>query len=207
MPTELAFGESMPGQGNLYLRVKKKGDQIQFRLAQNPTFVGKHFIEKETGWDVPGCPRINSQEECERCDLFFKAKAELKKLEATKPTDPESLETIKRLKNDVRQYGATVTFYFPILDRGTGRFGILQTTSGVRNKLNAQHEAGVDVFKKDWILRNTGSDNPNELYSLIPVDSADTKPFTEEEEAEFKKAQEFNPTEINDGASQADELE
>lgn len=198
----LNFGEQLPSSGNMYLRVKQKGDKITFRLAQNPAYVGKHFMTKPDGsWDVQGCPRINSQEECENCEAYFSGMAESKKL---KETDAEAAKQIER---DARKYSCAITFYFPVLNRDTEAFGVLQTTQGVRNKLNAQHEAGVDVFKKDWILMNTGSTNPNELYSLIPVDSADSKPLSEKETAEFEKAKEFDIMQINDGASQSDEIE
>lgn len=197
----LSFGQDIPSSGDKYLKVKQKGDMIQFRLAQDPTYVGKHFIQKETGWDVPGCPRINAQEPCELCDLYFSGMAEAKKL---KESDPEKS---KEIEKDARKYSCAITFYFPVLNRDTGKFGILQTTSGVRNKLNVQYEAGVKIFEKDWILKNTGSPNPGEVYLLTPVDSADTKTFTPEEAAEFQKAKSFDPMTINDGASQSDELE
>lgn len=201
----LSFDQDIPSRGNTYLRVKQKGDKIQFRLAKDPAFVGKHFIEKEAGWDVLPCPRINSQDECEMCDMFFAAKAELKKLEELK--DPADADKIKGLKNEARKYGCSIAFYFPILNRDTGKMGILQTTGGVRNKIKAQHEAGVNVFEREWILRNTGSANPGEIYSLIPVDSADVHDFTEEEVVEYQKAKDFDMMKINDGSSQSDEIE
>jgi hypothetical protein len=197
----LDFDSDIPSRGNMYFRVKQKGDQIQFRLAQNPTYVGKHFIQKEDGWDVPGCPRINSQEECEMCELYFGEMAEVKKL---KEVDPPKAKLLER---EARKHAPAITFYFPVLNRDTQKFVILQTTGGVRNKMKAQHDAGIDVFKRDWILRNTGSANPGEIYSLIPVDSAETEELTPEEEIEFQKAKDFDLMEINDGASQGDELE
>lgn len=201
MSNSLAFGENIPSRGDMYFRVKKKGDQIQFRLAQDPVYVGKHFVQKENGWDVLPCPRINAQEECDMCNTFFQMKAESKKL---KDVDAEKA---KEIDKEARNFACATTFYFPVLNRDTESFVILQTTGGVRNKINAQHEAGIDVFKKDWILRNTGSDNPQEIYSLIPVDSADTKEFSEKEVEEFEKAKAYDLLQINDGASQSDEIE
>ena len=99
----------------------------------------------------------------------------------------------------------SITFYFPVLNREEGKFGILQTTRGVRNKINEFYENGTDVFSKDFVLRNTGSDSPKDLYSLTIVDSSDTPPLTEEEEEELKKAKEFDMSTINDGTE--DEIE
>ena len=178
----LAFGDSMPSQGNMFLRVKQKGDKIQFRIAQHPVYVGKHFIQKENGWDVPSCPRINSQEECSYCEEYFKLMAAAKQF---KDTDPKKYE---ELKKEARPYNCSITFYFPVLNRNESTFGVLQTTLGVRNKINEFFEAGTDVMKKDFILRNTGSESPKDRYSLTIVDSAETPPFTPEEEAKYQKA-------------------
>jgi hypothetical protein len=197
---EIKFGEEMPNSGSKFLKVKQKGDKLKFRLAQQPVYVGKHFIKVSDSWDVTSCDRINNQEGCGYCDLFFQAKAEEKK---NKDTNPEES---KKWGNEARIYSPAITFYFPVLNRDTESFGILQTTQGVRNKINAQHEAGIDVFKKDWILHNTGSENPGDRYALVPVDSADSKPFTEKEEEEFKKAQEFDLMSLNEGQSQQDEV-
>lgn len=201
----LGFGEELPSLGNMYLRVKQKGDQIQFRIAQSPVYSGKHFLSSfkdgKQNWDIQSCPRINEDGECALCSLFFQAKAEAKKI---KDIDKEKAAQYEK---EARAYACAITFYFPVLNRDTGKMGVLQTTAGVRKKLNDQHAAGIDVMAKDWILRNTGSEVPAEIYSLIPVDSADTKEFTEEEEAEFLKAQNYDLQQINDGATQTDEID
>lgn len=202
----LDFDSDMPSSGSLYLRVKEKGDTITFRIAQNPGYVGKHFIETETGWDVPGCPRINANEQCDYCDMFFAARAERKQLEGTKPTDKETLDKIEGLKKEERKYGSTTTFYFPVLNRNTGKMGILQTTGGVRNKIKEFHDNGTNIFDKDFVLRNTGKPG-KERYALTMVDSADTKEFTSEEKEELSKAIAYDLNQINDGSSQTDEIE
>lgn len=200
MPNTLDFGQDMPSTGGMYLKVKEKGDTIQFLIAKAPTYVGKHFLRKEDGWDVPGCPRINSQEDCDYCVKFFKAMAELKKLKEAKAPEAEW----KPLETEARKWGASTTFYFPVLDRATGKFGILQTTQGVRNQINAYHENGTDVLSKEFILRNTGKPG-KEKYLVTVVDSADTKDLSNEEVDEYAKAQAFDPSVINDGASNSDE--
>ena len=192
----LEFGSDIQGSSNMYLRVKQKGDKIQFRIAQNPTYVGKHFIKKQDGWSVPNCPRINSQEECDMCEKYFEI------MSSAKSADKKEADELKKVARD---YAVSITFYFPVLNREEGKFGILQTTRGVRNKINEFYENGTDVFSKDFVLRNTGSDSPKDLYSLTIVDSSDTPPLTEEEEAELKKAKEFDMSTINDGTE--DEIE
>lgn len=195
MLNTLSFGEDMPSSGNMYLRVKQKGDKVQFRIAQNPSYIGKHFLKKEEGWDVPSCPRINQQEECLNCEEYFKLMAEAKKFA---DTDKKKSEEFKK---SARAFQPSTTFYFPILNRETGKFAVLQTTMGVRNKLNEFHESGVDVFKKEFVLRNTGSESPRDLYSLTIVDSADTEDLTEEEEIELINAQAYDMGKISDGSS------
>lgn len=207
MPNALPFGEQMKStSGGNFLRVKQKGDTIKFRIAQAPVYSGKHFsplVDKETGdkkWDVFPCPRINNGEECETCEQFFKLKAQAKK---AKETDDLKLE--KDLNTQARNYSVAIQFFFPVLDRGTQEFGILQTTKGVRDRINEAHESGVNVLDKDWVLRNTGSDSPKDLYSIVAMDSKDTPPLTPKEDEEYLKAIAFDLNTINDGGNTQDE--
>lgn len=190
MSNVLPFGESLPGSGNMYLRVKEKGDKVQFRLGQVPAYVGKHFMQKETGWEVTECLRIKNAEECDTCNVYFQMMANAKKIEKIDEKE------FKKLKEDARHFQAAIEFYFPILNRITGKFAILQTTYGVRNQFNVQFEAGIDVMNKEWILLNTGSPSPAKRYSLTVVDSADVKPLTPEEETEFEKAKQYDLSQI-----------
>lgn len=202
----LSFGEQMPstGGGN-YLRVKGKGDQIKFRIGQPPVYTGKHFatVTGEDGrstWDVTSCPRINNNEECPTCEKFFALKAEAKKAK-----DAGDAKASDKLNNDARSYQVAVQFYFPVLNRDTQEFGILQTTQGVRNKINEHHESGVNVLEKDWVLRNTGSASPKDLYSIVAMDSKDTAPLTPKEDEEYLKAVAFDLNSINEGGNTSDE--
>jgi len=197
----LDFGSSLPSSGTNYLRAKQKGDTVNFRIAQNPVYSGKHFSQSATGWDITSCPRINNQEECDTCELFFAGIAESKKL---KESDPEKA---KQVKKEADKNSVSIAFYFPILNRDTKQFNILQVTQGVRNKINAAYEAGTKVIDKDWVLRNTGSANPGEVYFIQPIDSADTKPLDAEDKAEYKKAKEFDMDSLSDGSSNSDEIE
>ena len=196
----LSFGQSLPGGGNSYLRIKQKGDMVQFKIAQEPVYTGKHFAETDGKWTVTECPRIAEREDCETCTKYFELMDMVKKFKAAENVDDENTE-VKNMKKEARQYAVSIEFYFPILDRSDGKFKILQTTNGVRNKFNAQFEAGIAVMDKEWILRNTGSPSPAERYSLSPVDSADVKPLTPEEEEEFTKAKAYDLSQISQGGA------
>lgn len=201
MPVQsLSFGQNLPSTGGLFLRIKEKGDQVQFKIAQEPVYTGKHFIQTETGWDVSECPRIASGDECERCNKYFELMSMVKKFKAAEKVDDTHPE-VKRMRNEARQYAVSIEFYFPILDRGDGKFKILQTTNGVRNKFNVQFEAGVDVMGTEWILRNTGSPSPAERYMLAPVDSSKVAPLTPEEVEEWNRAKAYDLSQIAQGGS------
>lgn len=201
MSNTLSFGEKLPSRGNQYLQVKQKGDKIQFRIGQAPTYTGKHFVATEDGWDVTLCPRINDQDDCDKCELYFSAQKEIKTLLAGRKKEELSQDEQKELKGleaEARKWNAAMQFHFPVLNRDTETFGVLQTTMGVRNKINEFHENGTDVFTKDFVLRNTGLTG-RDLYSLTIVDSADSKPLSAKEKEEYKKAQEFDLNSLEGG--------
>lgn len=198
MINKLSFGENLPTQTGLYIRVKEKGDQVRFRIAQEPVYSGKHFMKIGDKWDVTSCARVSDQDHCEYCDMYFKGMQEAKK---TEETDPEKAE---QTREAARKYSASIIFYLPILDRDNQEFKILQTTMGIRNKINEYYEAGTKVFERDWILRNTGAKG-KERYSIVPVDSSESSPLTPKEVEEIKKAKTFDTSSINDGVSQKDE--
>jgi len=196
----LGFGQNLPSSGNNFLRLKQKGDRVQFKIAQEPVYTGKHFIQQESGWSVLECNRIMNEEACEYCDKYFEIMNKVKKMKDADPELTDKSPSIKPLLNEARGYRVSIQWYIAILDRVDGKFKVLQTTNGVRNKFNAQFTAGVDVFKREWILANTGSTNPNEIYMLTPVDSADVNKTTPEEEDEFMKAKEFNMSTVSQGS-------
>lgn len=211
MPVQpLGFGQKLPSSGNTFLRLKTKGEQVQFKIAQEPVYDGKHFMQlsdPETGevrWDVTECPRIAEGEECQYCEQYFELMAMIKKFKKAEDVDDDHPE-VKRMKQDARKYAVSIQHYFPILNRNDGKFAILQITNGVKNKFNAQFENGIDVMSKEWILRNTGSASPVERYALSLVDSADVKPLTDEETEEFEKAKNYDLSQISNSGSSDDE--
>lgn len=208
MAQTLGFGQQLPGSGNNFVRLKQKGDKIQFRIAQEPAFYAKHFIQltdQETGqvkWDVPECIRIMNGEECEYCVSFFKIKSKQKKLLAGRKKDDlekEERQEFNRLDLQARQFAPTVEHYFAVLDRLDGKAKILQTTNGVKNKFNSYFETGRDVFETEWLLSNTGSDSPAERYLLQPIDSAKVQNFTSQEEEEWAKAGGLDLSQVGSG--------
>lgn len=189
----LGFGQKLPSTGNSFLRLKKAGDKVQFKIAQQPVYDGKHFMQltdPDTGeakWDVTECQRIASGDECEYCNKYFKIMAAVKKFKQAEKVEDDNAE-VKRMKKDAQKYAVSISHYFPILNRIDSKFTILQVTNGVKNKFNAQFENGIDVMAKEWILSNTGDASPANRFSLSLVDSADVKPMTPEEQGEFEKA-------------------
>jgi len=197
----LEWGSQLPSSANKYLRLKQKGDNVQFKIAQKPVYTAKHFLTTEDGgWNVIECSRISSGEECEYCENYFKIMARIKKFKEVQDADDKDPE-VKLMREEARSFNAAIQFYFPILDRKDEKFKILQTTGGVRNKFNAQFDSGIDVMAKEWIVRNTGSAVPSERYALSLVDSADVKPLTESEVVEFEKAKGYDLSEISNSGS------
>ena len=198
----LSFGQSLPGSGSNFLRLKIKGEKVQFRIAQEPVYDGKHFIQltdpdtKEAKWQVTECSRIASGEECAYCEQYFELMAHIKKFKLAEGVDDEHPE-VKRMKTEAGKNSVNIQWYFPILNRADGKFAILQTTNGVRNKFNAQFANGIDVMSKEWVLSNTGSPSPAERYSISLVDSADVKKFSPEEELEWEKARSYDLSQIS----------
>jgi hypothetical protein len=196
---KIGWGQKLPGAGDMYLSLKNKGDKVQFRIGQEPVHTGKHFSQNATGWDVTECPRIMENDECELCNQYFTISGKIKKLKAADKTLTDESPEIKKLRNEARPFQAVIQWHFPIVDREDGKFKILQTTNGVRNKFNALFEQGVDVMDTEWVLSNTGSASPAERYLLSAVDSKKVKDFTPEEEAEWVKAQGYDLTQIAGG--------
>jgi len=182
----VAFGQELNlGNENEIVRLKAKGDKIQFRFAGNGYYEGIHFVKDENGiTKITLCPRIMQSEECELCKKYFEEvkKANLIEDEAKKN---------KALKVAKDSYGVAIKFYYPILDRGTGKAKILQTTLSVRKKIEALVTAGIDVLASEFVLVRTeqpGSD----YYQLIRVDSSEVKKLSEEEKKELTRVKEFD---------------
>lgn len=196
------IGTPLPSSGGQFLRMKKAGDKVQFRIAQEPVFEGKHFTPIEGGkWKVTSCARINDGDQCELCEIFFAGMAEAKKYE-----EAENKEKATACKNSIpKGCKPSYIYYFPILNRDTGKMAILQTTIGVKNRLDAEATNGVKVFDRDWVLSNTGK-SKKDLYALSVVDSSETKEIEGEELAEFTKALNYDMMSIGSGSTVNDNI-
>lgn len=182
------YGENVNFSTSRFTKLRNKGDKIQFRLGGVPFYDGKHFLKDDEGnWNIITCERINANGECEYCDKFFKAhrqakKANLDQRETRKLTDP---------------WSASVSFYYPVVNRETGVFEVFQTTKGIRDLIEAELELGTKIMARDMIVLRT--EKPGSYYKLSMVDSADTKRLSKEEGMELKKAKEVNLSEFVHG--------
>lgn len=212
MPVQSAdFNTRVQSSSSNFLRLKNTNDEVRFRIAQIPVYMGKHFLQltdQATGmvkWEVPECPRIATGDECEYCIEFFKVKAKQKRLLAgRKPKDLEGADKkeFDALDNEARKVSPTIEHYFAILDRTDGKFKILQTTDGVKNKFITEAEAGTDIMDTEWLLKNTGQVGVNK-YLLKAIDSKHVQTFSPEEEEEWAKACGYDLSQI--GSTGGDE--
>ena len=174
---QIDFGQSIdiPGRPSQFVQLKRKGDSITFRLAGIPTYQGKHWIS-DTEW-VP-CPKVNEKKECEYCE-----KAELNQDE-----------------DEQRRLRAKVNFYFPILDRTTGKAAIFQTGLQVRSALEQYDRAGIDIYKSDWQVIRNEDKNPAFYYGVLKLDS---KPLSKEDSIELAKAAQLDIEKITSSKSKS----
>jgi hypothetical protein len=176
------FGEEINTSSNLFSKLKAKGDTIHFRILGVPYYDGKHFSKDDNDkWVITPCPRINEKQECETCKKYFAAMADVKKMQA----NGEPKHVIEEAKKVANKYSASVSVYYPIINRKTETFQIFQTGMGVRNKIEAEVKLGTPVLKRDFIVLRT--EQQGNYYALTKVDSADTKEYTEKELEEVKK--------------------
>lgn len=196
MPTA-DWGEKQNFSTSKFIKLKSKGDKIQFRILGKYVFDGKHFIgEKVNGkWEgeVVDCPRINDGAECETCEMFFAAHRSAKKDNLTK-AETEKL---------VNPFKPSISYYFPVLNRDTEQFEVFQTTPGVKNAIDAKLELNPKLLERDLVVMRT--EMPGNYYSLDVVDSEDTKPLSTKEKEEIKKSQEANLEDFVNGRGDSNE--
>lgn len=158
-------------------KLKTKGQSITFRLAKEGYyFEGLHFSKGDDGkFKVKHCPRVESNEYCETCDLFFKAR------------DAKD-------EAGMRAYKATVNVFYMVLDRVDSTLKVLQTTMGVQKKLEGYvatwKEAGKSMT--DFDLKLTRTEEAGNYYTLTQIDSSISPKLTSIEQDELQKAEEMN---------------
>lgn len=198
MPTA-QWGDKETFSASKFIKLKSKGDKLQFKILGNYHFDGKHFMgEMKNGkWEgeVKDCPRINDKAECETCEMFFAAHRSAKKDNLTKQ------ETEKL----VNPFKPSISYYFPVLNRTTEQFEVFQTTPGVKNAIDAKLELNPKVLERDLIVMRT--EIPGNYYSLDVVDSADTRELSAKEVEESKKGSEVNMKDFVKGQGENKEVE
>lgn len=190
------FGTKVNFGGNSqFVKLKSKGDKIRLRLLGAPFIEGKHFFETEDGWDVLPCPKVNEGGKCEHCDQYWRIVGP-----ALKTKDKTLIEQAKK---EARKYQNRVIVHYPIIDRDSHEFKIFQTGLGVRNKIEAEFEAGVKVLNVDFVVLRTEQPGPG-YYALSRVDSADTPALTPEEQQIVEDYKTMDLTELVNGAQDRD---
>lgn len=166
------------------LKLARKGDQVVFRLAKSGFyFEGLHFLQGEDKkYSVTHCARVETGEYCELCEKFFEAKN----------AGDESGQ---------KAYKSTINVFYIILDRKDSTTKVLQTTQGVKRKIDffigQWKEAGKDI--SDFDLKLTRTEIPGSYYDLSAIDSALSVPLSDTEKEELLKAKEASLQSLMDG--------
>lgn len=162
-------------------KLKTKGQSITFRLAKEGYyFEGLHFSKGDDGkFKVTHCPRVESQEHCDTCDLFFKAQS-------------------AKDETKMREYKAGVNIFYMVLDRSDSTLKVLQTTMGVQKKIKQLIAEWRAVGKNisDFDLKLTRTEEAGNYYDLKQIDSSISPKLTAIEEDELQKAEEMNLTDF-----------
>lgn len=187
------FGEKIAlDRGSQFVEVKALNEKIRFQLIGGGVYDGKHFDQLTDGsWNITYCPRIMRKEECSLCSQYFTLRKQANEMEEKN----ESKEDVDRVLAKARKFAPTVTFYYPIINRGTEEAQILKTKLSIRNKFEEFHENGLKVLGCDYILTCTKKPG-TAYYSLLRVDSSETDPFTDKEKKEVTMAREWELAEI-----------
>ena len=173
------MGETLDiDRGGLFVKLKSKGDKVKFRLIKGGYYDGKHFIKNGDDWIISYCPRIMNKLSCDYCEKCFNIIAEAKLLQ-------DKNEKEKMMK-EARKFQSKITFYYPIIDRDSGKGKVLKTTMSVRLDLEAEFNEGIDVYEYDYVLTRT-EESPAKYYKLTRLDSKDCIDLSPEEVEEMGK--------------------
>lgn len=186
MPTVNIGERTALDSSNKFIQLKAKDEKVKFRIINTSySYDGKHFLKDEKGnWDIQYCPRIMENKTCPLCEKFSEAKRQAKELKN------ENKEVTKELENTIKTYNPKITFYYAILNRETQLAQILKTVLTFRLFIDNEREQGVDVLKYDYIIQRT--EKPGNYYAFTRIDSAMSKPLTEEEEKQVEIGKKWN---------------
>lgn len=169
------------------LKLKAKGQSVTFRIVKdNYYFEGLHFSKGDDGkFKVSHCPRVETDEYCEECQLFFDAK---------KNNDEQG----------IREHKVTINVYYMILDRQDSTVKLLQVTSGTKKKIDQYlitwKQAGKTA--RDFDLKLTRTENPGaDYYQLTQIDSSLSPKLTEAEAEAIVDAEDIDLASFMQGDS------
>lgn len=184
MPTQSTFGaRTNADRDELFAQLKAKGEKITFRVIKTPYYDGKHFTRlPDNKWQIEWCPKIMSDEYCEKCDTYYAKMREVKKLKADKK-DNEA----KVIEEEAKPFKNKVTFYYPIINRETESVQILKVPQSIRIYFDIQASKGFDITKFDYVMERT--EVPGKYYDIDRKDSSMTQPLSEKEQVEWEKGQ------------------
>lgn len=186
-------------KGGGFINLKDKDSKATIRIVREDFYYnGKHFLQGTGGkWTVTECPRIMENNPCDKCQQYFDIMKEAKM-----PGISEDQK--KAIKERAKPFGVGISFFYAVLDRADGLVKILQTTAGVRGKIDTKIADGEKVMNFDYVLKNTKK--PGEWFTLDRVDSAETKEISAEEIKEIADAQKWDIAEMVDGNKSSESL-
>ncbi len=175
-----------------YLELKNKNDSIHVRFLDGPVYDGKHFLQQTDGkWNVSDCPRIMGEENCPLCEKYFEAKKAAKELGDTKILEGEAKKTYDTLQKEARKYNATISFYYPVLDREVKKAVLFKTGLSTRTFLDGEYSDGIQILDYDYKitrLKQNNKDKGKDWYKFTRLDSVQTEEFFEEEQVQIDLA-------------------
>ncbi|MBV6446333.1 MAG: hypothetical protein IFNCLDLE_02626 [Ignavibacteriaceae bacterium] len=170
MPTA-NFGEDIKiGSGNFFVSLKEKDESIRVRLLAAPYYDGMHFLKKADGtWDRIACTRVNEGNPCGYCEQYFDIIGAVK--------DKDDKVKMDEARKAADPYRATITFYYPVINRETQQFQIFKTRKSVRDDIEAKSRKGIKVLERDLVITRTERPGAG-YYSVDVMDSSETAPLT-----------------------------
>lgn len=189
----LRIGQKPKHENNdSFISLREKGDYCIVRIIGDPFYMGQHYVKEENKFYL--CPRINNDEYCEYCNKYFELKKKANEL-------PENSPERKKVEDEARKYAVDIKYYYPVINRETGKAGIMKVPTSVRRDIDEEEsslkmiypDGSVTVRDYDYMikrLKKTIKDKGKDWYSMVRV--PETKPLTEGELAEKNLAESWN---------------
>lgn len=178
------FGQktSLDGGNTKIFKLTTKDQKVTVRILGKGFYNGKHFLQKEDGWNIFFCPRVMLEKDCIYCKKYFEMRKEMKKLKEEGKT-----KEFEALEKQSRRYAPTIRWYYPVINRDTKEAIILEVSLSTRNKIEEMVDAGVDVLNSDLVYKRTEKPGAD-YYSLVRKDSKETPELDEDEKGAILEA-------------------